>query len=778
MFSEKFICATDDFCDYDHPVCAPLFRKKFNLKKMPDAADFIICGLGLYELYINGQKITKGALAPYINNPDDLLYYDRYDLMPYIKSGENVIGIMLGNGFFNCFGGSEWGFDKASWRGPLRLAFSLLITDGKITTIVEADESVRVSGSAVLFDDLRIGAFFDARRYQENWNNTDFDDHDWQFAEKADAPKGKAVLCEVEPVTFYKRLKPVSIEHFDDLYYVCKNPAKYVDPYERTYVKNTYMYDFGENNSGVCRLKIRGEKGQVITLRFGECLHDGKFSLRSTINMGNVKELYLDFPQMDKYILKGEGEEVFLPPFTYHGFRYVLVEGITPNQATNDLLTFEVMASDVKLHADFQCSNETLNRLFDMTCRSDISNLVYIPTDCPHREKNGWTADIALSAEHILLNYSAQNTLAEWLRNVRAAQCNGAFPGIIPTAGWGFEWGNGPGWDSVCVYLPYYIYKYTGDLKIVEDNICAIFAYLQYIADKRDFRGLIDVGLEDWAQPNIIQKAALSPTVFTDSAIIFDIANKTEFLAKTIGNDHVAAAAGRLAKELKDAIRMHLIDLKSCEVAGHCQTSQALALEFGLFEENETTMAFNKLLDYIHIVDNHINCGVIGGRYIFHVLERYGFADVAVKMILNPTYPSYAQWVARGDTTLSEAFTRDGEGEHGFRDSRNHHFWGDISSFFIQCIVGLRPNPLVRDVNEYFIQPNFVEALSFAEATYQDVFVRWEKKDDAISLTVKRSHYIYGKIILPKGYSFIGGLREADLDSGVYTVIRCEKNCT
>ncbi len=772
MFSKKFICAGQEFCTYDNHVAAPMFRKTFVVEKLPKTAEFTLCGLGLYELYINGKRITKGALAPYINNPDDILYYDRYDIKPHLNVGQNVIGIMLGNGFFNCFGGIEWSFEKAPWRGPLRLAFALSL-DGKIS---EADESVRVSRSPVLFDDLRIGAFYDARLEQAGWCDTDFDDSSWANASFTDAPKGEARICDADPVVAYKEIKPVGITHCDTLCYVCAHPAKYEQPLENTRVNNVYVYDFGENNTGVCRLKISGKRGQQVTLRFGEYLVDEKFSLRSTLNMGDPNKdninRFLEFPQMDKFTLSGEGEETCIPPFTYHGFRYVLVEGIEKEQATEDLLTYVVIGSDVKKRADFSCSDEALNRLYDMTCRSDRSNLTYIPTDCPHREKNGWTADISLSSEHIMLSFTAEKTLSEWLCNLRAAQRDGAFPGIVPTSGWGFEWGNGPAWDSASVYLPYYVYKYSGDTKVITDNLPAISRYFDYIAGRRDGRGLIEVGLIDWAQPFYKCNETLSPLVFTDSAVVYDMCRKTAHLAEIVGDTATKAQAEKLASELKTAIREHLIDLENMLAVGKCQTSQALALEFGLFEEDECEIAAKRLAEIVEKYDNHIVCGVIGARFLFHALTRFGYTDLALSIIKNPTYPSYMQWVNRGDTTLSEGFAREGEGERGCRDSRNHHFWGDISSYFIQRLAGLHPNPNCIDVNEYLIAPHFATVLSYATACYKDVKTSWNREEDKIILTVTAPKTAFGKIKLPQGYCFENGKTEQPLQSGEYTGIR------
>ena len=773
MLSTKFICRNNEYCDYDNNVSAPLFRKVYTFETVPDKAEFTICGLGLYELYINGNRITKGALAPYINNPDDIIYYDSYDIKKYLNCGDNVIGVMLGNGFFNPFGGFVWDFDKAPWRGGLRVAFSLEIENNGEKTVFEADETVKTAESPVWLDELRIGTFYDARKEQNGWCEAGFDDSDWDNARFIESPLGEPRLCEAPPVTVYKELNPINITYFDELYYITNSDITYEDPIESTYVKDVYMYDFGENNSGICQLKIKGERGQRVTLYFGETLIDGKFSVKSTLNMNCGKEMHLEYPQVDKYILKGENEESYTPPFTYHGFRYVLVEGITKEQATKTLLTYKVISNKMEKRADFNCSDQTVNKLYEMSCRADRANLVYVPTDCPHREKNGWTADISLSAEHILMNMTAEKTLGEWMRNVcKAQRPSGELPGIVPTAGWGFEWGNGPLWDSVCVNLPFYCYKYTGDKTYIKESINTISKYIDYISSKRDEKGLVEIGLVDWAQPlgNGVADKTLAPLVFTDSVAVLDIANKTAFLAEVIENSELCSKAKKLAEEIRNAIRKNLIDFDTFTAFGECQTSQAVALKFAIFEKDEEQKAFEKLLDIIKRDNNRLLCGVFGARYIFHILSGRGYGDLAFDMITAPEYPSYKNWVEDGYTALGETFVAKGQTLRSGQYSQNHHFWGDISSFFIKELAGLKPNPYNRDLTEFEISPNFTQRLSNAECVYNSICgqisLSWQRNNDVIILNACIPKGIKGKIKLPKGYSFLNGETIADIKEG------------
>lgn len=773
MVSERFICAGEALCDYEHPVAAPLFRRAFTVDAPPQEAELTLCGLGFYELSVNGQRITRGALAPYPAAPDDLLYYDRYDLLPYLHKGENVIGVMLGNGLMNPFDGYVWDMDKAPWRGAPRLAMEVRWrADGREERF-EADGRFRTAPGPVTFDALRVGAFYDARLEKPGWDCPGYDDGDWQAAQPAARPRGEVCFSAAEPVEVYRELTPVSVTYEPDFCYCTENSNAGSPPEESTRVRDTYVYDFGENNAGVCRLRIRGERGQTVTLRYGEMRLDGHFSLRTTIfNRPNTKG-YLRYPQMDRYTLKGGEEEIFVPPFTYHGFRYVLVEGVTREQATPELLTYEVIGSRMEERAHFTCSDETLNTLFQMTRRSDRSNLVFIPTDCPHREKNGWTADAALSAEHMLLTLTAENTLREWLRGVRKAQrADGALPGIIPTGGWGFEWGNGPAWDCVCVWMPYALYRFTGEVAVIRENIPMIRRYLTYIAGRRDAQGLVAIGLGDWVQPRSVVKETLAPLIYTDSLMVLDIAQKARQLAEIAADEPLRRQADGLAQSMRCAIRAHLLEPAAARMAVLCQTTQAMALATGVFEPAEIPAAVEQLVALIHDNDDHFLCGVLGGRVLFRVLAEHGYMELALRMITAPGYPSYANWIEQGETTLCESFHRTGEAT----DSRNHHFWGDIAALFIEHLAGLCPNPALTDICRVDVMPQFPSSITFAEATYASirgtVAVSWRREGDRVRVCLTVPEGIHGTVRLPAGWADAQGKREIPLCTGTWLAER------
>ena len=782
MFSKKFIKRTKEFTTFKNHIPAPYLRKSFELDFIPEKAEITICGIGFYELYINGVNVTKGHLAPYISNPDDLLYYDLYDLKNHLTKGENVIGIILGNGFINPFDNYEgWEFDNVPWRNAPCVALHFEAVGEKALSF-EADESFKAHSSPILMDGLRSGYHYDSNLEIEGWNLPGFDDSLWENALIADTPKGETKLCEAEPVKAIRELKPVSITHYDELCFAFKpNPdySAYIKEncpeLPECKVNDVYVYDFGVNSAGICKVKIKGEKGQKIRLKHGEMLVEGKFNMNSMYfqRPGSRLDEY-EYQQTDEYILKGGEEEIFVPKFTYHGFQYVMVEGLTKEQATEDLLTYMVMNSDLKSRASFKCSDDIINKLYEMSVRSDLANFYYFPTDCPHREKNGWTGDASVSAPHMLLNYYCGNSFKEWLNNVRAAQNqDGAFPGIVPTGGWGFEWGNGPIWDSVISNLCYYTYRYEGDIEIIKQNKDAILTYLKYIAGRRDEKGLIHVGLGDWVQPARKWREPLSsPLEYTDSSAIFDMCKKCEFMFDLIDFKEGKEFATKLKEELKRDIRKHLINFDTMTAIGNCITSQCTAIWFGIFEESEIPKAFDRLIEIIEGMETpFLDCGMFGLRYIFRTLSKYGRGDLAYKLIMQENMPSYYRMIKSGLTALGEHLTY----YEVSTASHNHHFLGDISAWFIEKVAGLNPNPKATDINEVEIFPDFLENIDFAEASFEtkgeNLAVYWKRENGKIALTATIPEHIHGKIILPRNYKFEDGTQICDLKSGESTYI-------
>ena len=743
---DKFIKASNEYTDKNKSVPAPYIRRNFTLDFAPECAVVHIVSSGFYELYINGQNITKGYLAPYISNPSDLLCYDTYDVARYLTKGKNAIGVILGNGFANQTV-SSWDFDRADFRAPLCVSLELEASGEGESFILTGDESFKTHPSHITYDMYRYGTHSDARMMIDGWSTPNFDDYSWQNAMLSDAPKGKITPCTAAPIIKREELTPIKISKQKDVCYL-KTALHNGEDIPSTKVSG-YLYDFGKNTAGVCRLRIKGERGQTVTLRHCERLcDDGSFNVNSTYTFKDNYAEYIHLFQTDVYTLSGDGVETFIPPFTYHGFRYVLVEGITEEQATKDLLTYEVISSGFLKRADFTSSDDTVNTLYKMGINADLSNFHYFPTDCPHREKNGWTGDISVSAEQLLSTFDCSRDLGLWLKTLALAQRDdGSLPGIAPTSGWGFKWGNGPMWDSAAVIVPYYIYRYTGNKDVILECSDMIYRYLKYIETKRDEKGLVAIGLGDWCQPRNKGEEILAPLVLTDSITVYDIAKKSALLFGVIGEAERSEYANVLADGMRHAIREHLVDLDTMTALGSCQTSQTLIISHGIVDESEKATAYARLIDFINEKDAHLYCGMIGLRYIFDVLIDGGDVDLALRMICRPDEPSYGSMIERGATSLCEILA-----ENGLNESENHHFLGDIIRIFHSRIAGLRINPYMCDCNEILFSPVIPSGMDFAEGEYTfksgNCKFGWRKTADGIVAYISVPEGVKGKFTL------------------------------
>ena len=755
MFSKNFYGAGKEYCTYDKHVNAPYLRRTFELDKIPETASLKITSSGFYELYINGEKITKCPLSPYITNPDSVLVYDTYDLIPYLKSGENCIGIILGNGLVNCLGGFIWDFEKAPYRAAPSAAFYFEAKNGDKTVLsFEADENIKTHPSPILFDDLRSGVIYDARLEIPDWCKPGFDDKDWTPAIKADTLRGEPVDFDTDKLSFSEILDAVSFEQGKEQEIQVSDHKRPMPPSVHVMEndKQGYVYDFGKNSAGVPIFKIKGKPGQMIALQFSEYFRGGVYSYE------NTNTFYPDgYTQRDYYICRGDGsEETFMPPFTYHGAQYCTVIGAEKEQLDIDTVKFCVIHSDFVSRGDFDCSDRIASELQKAVRRSDLANFVYFPTDCPHREKNGWTGDASMSAEQFTLNFGVEKSLKFWMRLIRQSQrIDGAIAGIVPTSGWGYAWGNGPIWDSVIVELPYQTYKYRGDISMFKENADMVLRYLHYAAKKRNTRGLCAFGLTDWVQPGYDSANPTTPQVVTDTFMLVNICRKAGIMFAAAGLKAESDYAYSLMNEYRNAAREYLVDLNTMTALGETQCAQSAAIYYEIFDKAEIPEAGRRLVEIVHRANDVFDCGMLGVRLVFNVLADLGYADLAYKMITRSDVRGYGIWIEKfGISTLPESFE---DTIDGFTTSLDHHFLGDISDFFITKIAGIRVNPKLDDANYVEIRPNFVKTLDSACTHYDTVSgkvsVSWKRSPDGtVSVSVDKPCAVRVNLFLPKGF--------------------------
>ncbi len=654
-------------------IASPLFRKKFEITKPVKYAQAYICGLGLYELFLNGEKVGDHVLDPAFTRYDKHALYVGYDVTEQLQSGANAVGVMLGNGWFNMHSLAEWDFDKAPWRATPRLLFQLEVEyeDGERVSVV-SDASWKSTEGPVRFDCIRNGEYYDAREEKPGWATPVYDDVAWEPVQTVDAPKGALRAQMTLPAKVIQTVQPVAM----------------VEPFP-----GVYVFDMGQNLTGWAQLRVTGPAGARVTLKYDERITDA-----GLIDQANNVYLHAGLFQTDTYTLKGEGEEVWSPRFVYHGFQYVQVEGF-PGTPTLDSIQAQVVHTDFEQPGHFECANSTLNAIQKNTLWSYVSNFVGYPTDCPHREKNGWTGDAHLAANQAFYNFNPAAAYTKWLGDFADVQKgNGELPGIVPTGGWGF--GIGPSWDCAYILLPWYMYVYRGDVRILETHYESMKAYFSYL-DSRQEEGVIKYGLPDWVPAKTSTPAAITSTAYyhVDAKLLSRI-------AAILGKPDEAQSFAQKAEEIKTAFNQKFYNEKTGRYGPGTQTAQATALYQGLVPEAETEKVLKALLRALKRQDDHFDGGILGAKYLPHALTENGYDDLAYTIATHRDFPSWGNFIERNATTLWECW--DG------KLSRNHIMFGDISAWFYDALLGIRPDPEKPGFKHILIQPHCVEGLEWA----------------------------------------------------------------
>jgi len=699
---------------------APMLRRTFQLKKTVASARAYVCGMGYYELYINGRKIGDEVLTPAFTRYDSRVLYQTHDITNAIIQGENAIGVILGNGWYNCFTKEVWNFEQAPWRDQPKLLIQIHIrfVDGEETTIL-SDGSWRWSAGPIVFDGLRNGETYDARLEKPGWAEPGYDDSNWKDVTVVPGPGGVLRSQQMTPIRVTETIVPVSLKEVR---------------------KGVWVYDLGQNISGWAQLKVSGSAGTKVVLRYAEKLRDD-----GDIDQSNVNVFIRSGEcQTDTYILKGEDLEVWEPRFTYHGFQYVQVAGF-PGTPTLDNLRGRVVHTAFETRGEFACSKELLNAIQSCARWSTRSNYHGVPTDCPHREKNGWTGDAQLSAEQVLLNFDPMSAYTKWMADFRDVQRkSGQLPGIVPTGGWGFNWGSGPAWDSAVILIPWYMYLYCGDTSILQEHYDCMKRYVDFMSIMAtDY--IVNFGLGDWCPPTGGPQGHKCPTIVTDTAYYYVDTLTLSKIAAILGKDDEAERYLEVAAKIRDVFRKRFVDFETGRVLGNSQTSMSCALFQGLIDPDEKPKVSEALVSAVEEQNRHIDCGILGAKYVMHALTDLGHADLAYAIATQTDFPGWGNWIMQGATTLWE--TWDGNA------SRNHHMFSDISAWFYKGLAGINPNPSAPGFKHIIIRPNPVGDLSWVQAWHHSMYGRigcnWTLKDGEYTLDLTIPPNCTAEVLLP-----------------------------
>jgi len=659
---------------------APLLRKAFTVGKNVARARIYIAGLGYHEVYINGRKAGDHVLDPGFTRYDRRVLYVTHDVTDLLSDGPNAVGVMLGNGFFNTHANDVWDFHDAAWRATPRMLFQMEIvySDGSSDVLV-SDASWKTVTGPVVFDGVRNGEVYDARLEQPGWASTDADESGWRQAVEVNGPAGLLDAQTMPPMKVTQTINPVSVTQV--------NPG-------------IYVFDMGQNMAGWARLHVSGPAGTVVTMRYGEKLHaDG------TLDQSNIWTLVRQGPfQTDTYIMKGDGEEVWEPRFTYHGFQYVEVTGL-PGTPDEDTIEGRVVHTAFPITGTFRSSNPMINKMQEATLWSYRSNFHSIPTDCPHREKNGWMGDALLATELAMFNFDNAAGYTKWINDVADTQRDtGELPGIVPTSGWGYDWGNGPGWESAYLLIPWTMYWYLGDRRILENHYEGFKRYLDYLTDHDYMEENPDGWLGDWVHID-----QTTPEAVTHAGYHVQNAEMMARTAALLGRLAEADLYEALADRVREAFVEKYVDTETGQVSTGSQTAQSCALYQDLVQNPELQrLVLAQLVSNIENEENHINTGVLGARYLPWALSDNGRSDLFYKILTQPDYPGWGHWIEQGATSLWEDWNGNA--------SLNHIFFGDISAWFYRILGGINTDPEAPAFEHIIFRPEVPDALTWIEA--------------------------------------------------------------
>jgi alpha-L-rhamnosidase len=687
------------------------FRKAFSTTRKIRSARAYIAVAGLYELYVNGQRIGTQQLDPMYTRFDRRTLYVTHDVTEQLQTGNNAIGVLLGNGWYNHQSTAVWYFHKAPWRARPAFCLDLRVTyeDGSVETITSGKDWKTALGP-VIFNSIYTGEHYDARLEQVGWNKTGFDDSKWKSVLLRSAPSTNIVAQAMQPISGEERIPAKSVHQFSD---------------------TVYVFDLGRNIAGVSSLKVSGEAGTILRLKHAEQLYPNGRADLSNIDVHYRPTDDKDPFQTDIFILSGKGEETFRPRFNYKGFQYVEVTSSKPVTLTKESLSGYFMHSRVASKGQIVAPQSILEPISFAARNSYLSNLFGYPTDCPQREKNGWTGDAHIAIETGLYNYDGITVYEKWMADHRdEQQPNGVLPSIIPTDGWGYEWGNGPDWTSTIAIIPWNIYLFYGDTKLLADCYDNIKLYVDHINDGYP-TGLTTWGLGDWVpvttKPEV--EFTSTPYYFTDVTIL---AKAAKLLGKEVDYKKYSA----LAVKIKNAFNAKYLNKQTGLYGKGMQTELSMPLYWGMVPDELKSKVAANLAKRVKQDSLHLNVGLLGTKSILNALSENGYADMAYTIAAQKTYPSWGWWIVNGATTLYENWPIDAKSDI----SRNHIMFGEVGAWLYKGIAGIRPDENAPGFKNVIMELHFVDSLdsyaSMHKGPYGNILCSWRKSNGLIESTI------------------------------------------
>ena len=684
---------------------APFLRRDFQLQRGLKRARLYASGVGSLELHLNGQKVGGNRERdPGYTDFNQRVLYVTHDVTSLLRPGTtNTLGAVLGTGWYDVHDVAVWGFDHASWRGRPRLQLLLVVDyqDGHTQTLA-SDSSWRATREGpIRFDGIYSGEIYDARREMPGWDEPGFADEAWTAADVLPAPAGKLTALRCPPIAVVKTITPRAITQ--------PQPG-------------VYVVDMGENFAGHAQLTVQGPAGATIQMRYAECLATNGMIDRTTI----TEFMHPPKPfQVDTYICKGAGTETWEQRFSYSGFRYVEVTGF-PGQPTGDNFRGRFAHTDFEPAGEFSCSNDGLNQVQQATRQSYLCNAQNIPTDCPTREKNGWTGDAHLAAEAGLMNFRSATFYTKWLDDLRDNQLpDGRIGVVVPSAGWG-RGDCQPAWDSAYPLIAWDLFTYCGDRRILAQHYDRLRLYVDYLTGQTT-NGIVALTdtLGDWCP-----WSTATPSQLTATAFLYEDARIVSQAATLLGRAGEATQYAALAERTRAAFNQKFFDAANNSYANGSQTALAAALYFDLVPADRQAAVLARLARQVTAL-GHIDTGILGAKWLLPALSAGGRSDLAYSLA---SYPNQPGWIsmAQDSKTLWEQWQEP--------HSRNHIMFGSVSGWFYQWLAGINCDPAQPGFKHIILRPQPVGDLTWVKACHDSIRGRivsnWSRHGNVLTLEI------------------------------------------
>ncbi|MCI9843723.1 glycoside hydrolase family 78 protein [Flavobacterium pectinovorum] len=723
----------DDSVSQYSRLSARYLRKEINLKKQVKSAKVYIMGMGLYELYINGNKIGDQVLAPVPTDYTKNVKYNVFDVTSQLKEGKNMLGTILGNGRFFAMRQDYKPYKIKSFGFP-KMALQLFVeyTDGTKDIIRTDDTWKLTTDGPILSNNEYDGEEYDARKEMKGWATTNFDDKNWINARYVQEPGGFYEAQMSPNMKIMGEVKPISIKATS---------------------KGTYILDMGQNMVGWLQLKVKGKSGDQITMKFAESLQaDG------SLYIANLR----DAKTTDVYILKGEGEEIWEPRFIFHGFRFVEISGF-PTKPTLDNFVGKVVYDDIKTTGTFESSDATMNQIFKNAWWGISGNYKGMPIDCPQRnERQPWLGDRTTGAYGESFLFDNQTLYAKWLDDIKYSQTqDGGLPDVAP-AFWRY-YGDNVTWPGTYITVGDMLYQQFGDKEVIKKQYPSMKKWMVYMEENYLQNDLMDKDkYGDWCVPpeSLELIRSKDPTRLTDgqllsSAFYYQLLGIMKKFAKIANAESDIAHYDDLTTRIKKAFNDKFLNTDKNYYDNNTVTANVLPLAFGMVPENLIDKVFQNMVHEVEVTKNgHISTGVIGTQFLMRTLTNLGRGDLAFKLASNKTYPSWGFMVENGATTIWELWN--GNTADPSMNSQNHvMLLGDLLIWYYENMAGIKSNPETPGFKQIIMKPDFNAGLTFVNASYESIYglikSDWKKNKNTLEWKITIPANSSAVVYLPTG---------------------------